>query len=315
MANFTSEIKRELINIAPKTERTQIAAIAALLRTCGRVVATEYNVGFEFCVEQERIAEYFSGVVETCRGLRVELKAAVYDPKQSRDKLTFFCGGDRVIEVLEECGFFVGANGQIADGGVVGLIRGEEEILPYIRCAFLGSGSCTLPKSGSKTGYHLELIFEDEEIAEETLELLDSVDILVRTVKRGEKFVLYSKSRETISDFLSLVGAYTALRKLETLTEAREESNRENRVGNCFSGNADRTAIASAKQVLVINELKRKGILTSLDESLQKLAAHRLNNPTLSLEELAVELNVSKSCCNHRMRKLMEIYKSEEEGK
>ncbi|MDE6274040.1 MAG: DNA-binding protein WhiA [Clostridiales bacterium] len=314
MANFTWEIKRELLSIPPNTEREQTAAVSAFLRTCGRAVAGAGGAGFEFSVEQERIAEYFAGIVEARFGVRTELKEAVYDPKRSRDKLTFRCVGQRAEEILEACGFYVGANGQIADGGVIGLIHGDEETLTFIRCAFLGSGSCTLPRSGSKTGYHLEVIFEDEGIAEETLELLERVEILARTVKRGEKFVVYSKSREAISDFLSLTGASSALKKLEQLTEAREESNRENRVGNCFSGNADRAAIASAKQILAITALKEKGILGRLEEPLYTLAMRRLKYPTQSLEELAAGLDISKSCCNHRMRKLMEIYKSEERG-
>ena len=40
---------------------------------------------------------------------------------------------------------------------------------------------------------------------------------------------------------------------------------------------------------------------------LREVAVSRLENPEETLSELAERLNISKSCLNHRMRKLMEL--------
>ena len=74
-----------------------------------------------------------------------------------------------------------------------------------------------------------------------------------------------------------------------------------------MAGNADKTAIAAVKQVVAIEKLKRWSGYEDLSEDLRELAELRLNNPSMSLQELADRLKVSKSCLNHRMRKLMEL--------
>ena len=53
-----------------------------------------------------------------------------------------------------------------------------------------------------------------------------------------------------------------------------------------------------------------------MSEELKTLARARLQFPSKTLKELAEYLGVSKSCLNHRMRKLMELaeeIKEEEE--
>jgi hypothetical protein len=76
----------------------------------------------------------------------------------------------------------------------------------------------------------------------------------------------------------------------------------------------DRTMTASAKQCLVIGYLREKGILATLDENLRLTAQVRLSYPEASLSELSERLSASKSCINHRMRKLTEIYQEIKKG-
>jgi DNA-binding protein WhiA len=59
--------------------------------------------------------------------------------------------------------------------------------------------------------------------------------------------------------------------------------------------------------VVAIQKIKEKTHFKDLSEDLRALAKARLENPTLSLRELSEKLDASKSCLNHRMRRLMEI--------
>lgn len=296
--NFTWEIKRDFISVKNRTAESKRAALAALLYTGGDVMPSR----FDFVSENERVAEYFIGLVGELYGIRPEVKEAVFDPKRERDKLTFSCSGSAAENIIGECG--------LADGGIPAYFYEEEETAcAFVRGAFLGGGSCTLPRGGAKTGYHLEFIFPSEEYAEDFRYLLSTLDLLSKRVKRGEKYIVYLKSRDAISDFLSLCGADGALRTLETVSAEREESNNVNRVENCFAGNADRAAIASASQVVALTELSESDALETLSEPLKNLASARLAHPALSLSELAEMLGISKSCLSHRMRKLMEIHK------
>jgi DNA-binding transcriptional regulator WhiA len=53
--------------------------------------------------------------------------------------------------------------------------------------------------------------------------------------------------------------------------------------------------------------LKNSSGFSELSSELKSLAKARLENPSMSLQELANKLGISKSCLNHRMRKLMEL--------
>ena len=58
--------------------------------------------------------------------------------------------------------------------------------------------------------------------------------------------------------------------------------------------------------------LYTSGLLEKQPERLRQTAALRVSNPELTLSELAEEFDppVTKSCLNHRLRKLMELAKN-----
>ena len=297
MATFTRELKRELARTKPTSIEGRRAAVAAFLYTSGAAVAKgRFSLSFEI----EHTAAYVSELIEEEYGEKIELSAHVKTGKRDADKLTFTCRGeiaDRILHDAEE--FFRSAEEQ-----------SDKARIAFIRAAFLSGGGCTLPSA--KTGYHLEFVLTTLRAAETLAYFLDGFGLIVRIVERGGKEVAYLKSREGISDFLSLAGAERALKKFDEVGEEREESNNLNRVENCYSGNADRSATASAKQVMAITALKERRVYETLDEGLKETAEARLHNPTFSMDELARALRITKSCLNHRLRRIMELYKSGE---
>ena len=159
-------------------------------------------------------------------------------------------------------------------------------------------------------------MFSDRKTAREFCGVLEEFELIARLTERKETQVAYIKSKEQISDFLSVIGAVGALKKFSALVEKRDEANRSNRAQNCMAGNADKTAIAAVKQVVAIQTLIDRGGIEELSEELKTLAKLRVEQPSKSLQELADMLKVSKSCLNHRMRKLMaEAEKKREERK
>lgn len=290
--NFTGEIKRDLLAHFPAGKAGAAAALAAILSTCGSLKGD----GFEVVSENEKVAEYFLRLLEMF-GVRPELTGVSQDPKRKRDKLAFSCGGEdarRIISMTRSLREH--------------LSEDEQAALCYLRAAFLGGGSCTHPKDGSSTGYHFECVFSSRVRAEEYCELLSAFELFCKLVPRGEKYVCYVKSREAISDLLSVLGAESALKKLDAVSARREANNNENRIQNCIAGNADKAAIASAAQTLAMSALKEEGRLAALSPELRESAEARLTHPTLSLSELASLLGMSKGGLNHRMRKLMKLY-------
>ncbi len=279
--SFTQEIKRELIKSAPQTQRESLSLFCGVLDTGGRAE----RGGYSLAIENESTAQYLLALAES-GGARMTLTEAAFDPKHGRDKLTFFLEGARELPAE----------------------RTEAERLAYLKGAFLGGGSCTLPHTGKKTGFHLEFELPPAN-TERFATVLDELQFVYGVTERGERAVVYIKSREAISDFLSVVGAGNALARFNAVSAEREESNRENRALNCSSGNADRAAIASVEQVRRFSALKRSGRLDEFPAVLREAAEARLSHPELSLGELAGTLGLTKSCLNHRFRKLMEYYR------
>lgn len=292
MANFTNEIKRDLVAFFPTTRAGSLAAMAAFLSTSGTLT----DDGFEIVSENERVAEYFQRLAEGL-GIQPQILEVTRDPKRKRDKLTFYCGGTSAKHILRE-------TRSLREH----LEEDEDAALCYLRAAFLGGGSCTLPRDGASTGYHLECVFFTQQRAEEFCNLLSGFELFGKLVARGDTFVAYVKSREAISDVLSVLGADHALKKLDAVSAARARSNNRNRIQNCMAGNADKAAIASAAQTVAVKQLQASGRLQTLPEQLRITALARLENPTLSLSELAELLGVSKGGLNHRMRRLMQLY-------
>lgn len=308
--NFTSDVKKELMKLPCGKEESR-AALSAYFSACG--VFAESGTGepeFFLVSETERVAEFFTGLFYNLFGERLIVSRAVKDRLSGRSRLILECprGAKNALETLElykpGAGFTVGVPQVFKDN--------DAARRAYICGAFLGGGSITLPADGKKTGYHLEIAFPAEEdgesaVAEEFAALAEADDLLLKCVKRGGETVAYMKSKEAISDFLSVLGAENALKKFGAFCEEREKNNNLNRAANCSSFNADKTATAAVKQVLAIEKIVAAGADTTLAAPLKELIALRLARPELSLQELADELGVSKSCLSHRMRKLTEI--------
>ena len=308
--NFTSDVKKELMKLPCGKEESR-AALSAYFSACG--VFAESGTGdpeFFLVSETERVAEFFTGLFYNLFGERLIVSRAVKDRLSGRSRLILECprGAKNALETLElykpGAGFTVGVPQVFKEN--------DAARRAYICGAFLGGGSITLPADGKKTGYHLEIAFPAEEdgesaVAEEFAALAEADDLLLKCVKRGGETVAYMKSKEAISDFLSVLGAENALKKFGAFCEEREKNNNLNRAANCSSFNADKTATAAVKQVLAIEKIVAAGADTTLAAPLKELIALRLARPELSLQELADELGVSKSCLSHRMRKLTEI--------
>lgn len=317
MVNFTTGIKRDLLSLKTynKNRACGIASLSAFLRTSGCLSFTQNGLGFVLGTATERVAERYLELTDKLFSITCSLQVAE-DRMNKKERINLSYNGEAAYDVLIELGIFERneeGNYELYYGIPQRIIRDDDCKIAYIRGAFLGCGSCTLPHGGAKTGYHLEFVFSREETANDFIALLSEYQLLAKSVKRKESYVVYIASLGAISDFLSVVGAEKSLKKLTEAAEEREESNHGNRVNNCFVGNMDRTATAAANQCIAINRLREEGILNLLDEGTRQVAEARIASPELSLKELSEKLNLTKSCVSHRMRKLTELYKELQE--
>ncbi len=177
----------------------------------------------------------------------------------------------------------------------------------FLRGAFLAGGSVTDPHKR----YHFELATAHLQVGRETEALLRDMGFEPKSVLRGGNAVSYFKHSENIADLLTLLGAPSAAMELMSAKVEKSMRNTVNRRVNCDAANLDKSVAASRAQVDALTALADSGVLKTLSAELQEVAVARLLQPELSLAELAETFDppLTKSCLNHRMRKLMQLAK------
>ena len=174
----------------------------------------------------------------------------------------------------------------------------------FLRGAFLAGGSVTDPEKR----YHLELSTSHVQASREVSALLQEMGFLPRSVMRSGSAVIYFKQSEHIEDLLTTLGAPVAATEIMTAKVDKEIRNGANRAMNCDMANVNKTLDAVAAQQEAIEKLEKAGQLEKLPEKIQETARLRVQNPELPLAQLAALFDppISKSCLNHRIRKIME---------
>ena len=174
----------------------------------------------------------------------------------------------------------------------------------------MSCGTVTNPQKD----YHLEFSINHRKLAQDLVTLLEEVEGLhlqPSITQRKGSFVVYIKDSEQIADLLTYMGAPTAAMTLMQAKMVKEVRNYVNRTTNFETANIDKTASASARQVVAIRHLQETVGLDNLPEDLREMAYLRLENPEMSLRELGEALSISRSGANHRIQRLMEMAKTE----
>ncbi|MCR5266944.1 MAG: DNA-binding protein WhiA [Lachnospiraceae bacterium] len=175
----------------------------------------------------------------------------------------------------------------------------------YLRGAFLAAGSVSDPEKS----YHMEIVCQSKERADEIRELLGTFEIEAKQVVRKNHYVVYLKEGSQIVDTLNVIGAHVALMDFENSRILKDMRNSVNRRVNCETANIGKTVSASVRQAKDIELVMQSEHYKELPDTLKEMAKIRLHNPNVSLKELGELMDppIGKSGVNHRLRKLSEI--------
>ncbi len=186
-----------------------------------------------------------------------------------------------------------------------GLLEEECCRASFLRGIFFAGGSVTDPAKR----YHLELTTSHLQVSRELEVLLRECGYPPKALARSGSFITYFKQSDQIEDFLTMTGAPVAAMRIMSAKLEKDLRNSVNRRLNCDSANLDKAVEAAQEQLEAIRRLREAGLLEQLPDKLQVTAALRLENPELTLSELAEEFDppVTKSCLNHRLRKLLSL--------
>ncbi|MFP5527320.1 DNA-binding protein WhiA [Peptococcus simiae] len=302
--SYSAKVKNELVHLSDLDEREQVAQLAGIARMDGSIlIGAGKQISLALVSEHAAVARQAYSWLRQLFHLnaRIEIQRHTKLKKNIR-YVVRVPGQGRLKTALTTLGM-MNEDGLLFRSDIAPEFTGGDQVRrAYIRGIFLGSGSLTDPQRS----YHLEIVTQSEEYAEQITDLVAGYGIDFRMSYRKENCVLYLKESEQISDFLALIGAHEAVMDLENVRVAKGVRNRVNRLVNCETANMNKAIDAALRQVEMIEYIQAQGAFDKLPRALQQVAKLRLLAPEASLKELGEMCDppIGKSGINHRMRRL-----------
>lgn len=301
--SFSSALKDELTKLRCSGADERSAMLCALAHTSAYLKFGARGLSIDFVTENSATAELTAKLAAELYGLSATLLMRRQEGLGKRSYVVSASGAG-CRKLLTDYGCLPGDGGDFVPGEVPHrYLVGERIAKCFIRGAFLGAGSVTNPHKG----YHLEIVCRYERFALILQDLLADFEISARISLRKQDHIVYLKDGESIADFLRLVGAVDSVLEYENVRVLRFMANDINRRANFEDANMQKTALASAQQLLDIKLILDTAGFDALPQPLRETAEARLNNPEATLGELARELDIGKSGVNHRLAKLSAI--------
>ena len=301
--SFSSEVKAELCRLPLDKKNIALAECYGVLLYCNSFSPRELRI----ITASRPFAERLPRLWRRAFGLSFDRVS----PEKEGGKRSF------ALTEREKLGKIFEAFGGEIDAAVshhinFGVLEEPGCMEAFVRGAFLAGGSVTDPDKRS----HLELATPHRNVNREMTSILLDLGFEPKETQRRGNSLLYFKKADAIADFLTQIGAPVAAMNVMTAKVDKEMRNLVTRRINCDTANADKTVLAAQEQIDAIHAAaKAWGGLYELPEPLQQAAMLRIANPEASLADLArlSDPPVTKSCLNHRLRKLMELAQQVEE--
>ena len=303
--SFTSNIKNEISNIE-YGESEKMSELSAILNIGVKI----FDNKFEIYTENISVARRIYKLIKEIYHVDIEMNTDEVN-KLRGNKLVLMTISDKIELILEDLS--ITKNGVRVYKPSSYLVDDIIDKQAYLRGVFVMCGSINDPKTSR---YHAEFVITNIETAEYVNDLLNELHFNSKVIKRDKNYMVYIKEAEKISDFIKLLNATTSLFYYEDIRIYRDHKNMTNRLNNCEQANVDKSLNASNMQLELIKELKKIRDFDLLDDKIKDICTYKEKYPESSMAELALiissetERPITKSCINHRFRKIKEIVES-----
>ena len=303
--SFTMEVKEEICsNDYPVLEN--IAELSGYIRSNWKRDLDK----IELYTENAKVAKRLYTLIKSIYGVETSVEGRNL-ANFGKKRVYVVVIKNSVINILRDLSLIDDDNNFI-DSPKEYITGSVEEEKAYIRGSFLSKGSIMNPRSG----YHLEIVYDNKYEAVFVQRLLNNFDFNSKIIMRDTKYMVYIKEAEKISDFLKIVGAMKGTLFYENVRVEKEQKNITNRLNNCEQANMDKIIISANKTINQIKKIDEVIGIDLLDDKLKETCEYRVKYPEVSLEELAKIITletgnkVGKSGLNHRIRKINTIYEN-----
>lgn len=299
--SFAADTKREMCRTSINQKGTVRAEAYGVLLYCNCFSDQMIRI----VTESTAFAQWLPVLFQKAFGIAFDKRPQ--EPLPSR-KMTFLITQREKIRSICES-FGLDLNGLVAHHVNFAVLEEDMARVAFFRGAFLAGGSVTAPEKR----YHLELATAHFHVSREMNTLMQEAGFSPKSTVRKSNYLLYFKQSEQIEDFLTATGAPVAAMELMNAKLEKNLRSSINRRVNCDAANLDKTVDASMMQMEAIRTIQNTVGLDGLPEKLKEAAYLRLENPELTLSQLAelCDPPVTKSCLNHRLRKLLQLSEHE----
>ena len=295
--SFSSSVKEEICRELTNRKCCCVAECYGILLYCNTFSSREIRI----ITESREFAGALPRLFRRAFGIVFDV---LPDSSEHRGKVTFIINDPaKLARIFETYGY--GGSSLVAHHINLGVLEEDCCRVSFVKGAFLAGGSVTDPMKR----YHLELVTDHYNVSREIFPMLLDMGFEPKSTSRGGNYIVYFKQSEAIADMLTTLGAPIAAMNVMSAKIEKEMTNSVNRKVNCDTANVLKSVDAAQRQLEAIRRIEKNSGIESLPERLRETALLRLENPEYSLSELAAAHAppITKSCLNHRIRKLIEI--------
>ncbi len=298
---FSTRLKEEITeynsNIIEKR-----AELSAIIRYAAKITPNSIIITSENAKIARRIYSYLKEI------FGINIKIIIRNQKRFRIKQIYILEIKEKLSYILESLYIYHNHRKIKPNA--NYLETNEEKIAYLKGTFLTNGSVNDP---STSGYHLEFVFSNQSDAYFIKKLLKEIEFNSKILKRNNRYMIYIKSAEDISDVIKLFNAINSLFYFEDIRIYRDHKNMVNRLNNCEIANQEKSISTGLKQIEEIEFLENNNLINLLDEKTKIIIEYRKKYPESSYNELAeiisleTNYNIGKSGINHHFIKIKKI--------
>ena len=312
--SFTDTVRGELTRAECAWDCCAKAELNAALILSGGVSFRGFGrYGMALTTEHNSVSRYYFALIKKYFGIPCEIRTLKTSRLGDHTKYELVFPDESVKDMMHALSLY-------DENALFGVRQSPAENVlsrgccraAFLKSAFLTSGSISRPEKE----YSLSIASGSEEMAQAVASVMHGYSLTAGVSPRKAQFVAYLKGAEMISEFLTIIGAHSAVLSLENTRIIKQFRNQANRLANCDNNNIERTLKSAQSQIDDIELVMKMTNFDKLPLPVREIAALRLAEPNASLTELGEMCDppIGKSGVNNRLRRLTELARSIREG-
>ena len=304
--SFSTDIKNEIVR-CEYSPSEKIALLSALIKINGTLSMGNKSIVVDVRTENAKTAKLIFLILKEKYNIECRLLVSKKN-KLNKNNVYIAQIRNNSLEILEDLEIY--KDGSLEALPTMKILKKENDKRAYLAGCFLASGSINDPSSKN---YHLEVSTSYLRHAEYLQKMISKFNLNPKTIKRRNKYIVYLKKSEEISDFLRIINSQLGVLEFEEERINKDYWNSNNRLNICEISNEVKTLNSAKEQVEAINKIYNYKKEYLLDQKDKQIAEIRLSNPEANLQEIAdiytakYDKPLSKSGVNHRIRKIKQI--------